>query len=125
MKKKKKEISQTENFDFMKTNKDNIENILWNTKETLPTIDDLVIRTNKIVIHAYQYIKLRFTHLYKKKKDFPTIDKEYICDVFKVLTKRKCNSGGYTEESMPKQLDVLTKFYNRSISKLCDNLKSS
>ena len=86
MKKKKKEISENiEKFDFMKTNKDNITNILWND-EHLPKINDLVYRTNQIVIHTYLFLKLYVIELYHQKKDFPKIDKEYLCDIFKVIT---------------------------------------
>lgn len=108
-----------ENFDFMKTNKDNIDNIIWD-KNILPIINDLVSRTNKIVIHTYQFLKLHFINLYTNKKAFPKIDKEYICDIFKVITKRKCNSGGYTEDNMPEQMKTLNEFYKNHYSKLID-----
>ena len=54
VKEKKKD---EENFDYMKTNKDNINNMIKD-QTILPIINDLVNRTNKIVIHAYQFIKL-------------------------------------------------------------------
>ena len=92
----KEKKKQEDNFDFMKTNKDNINNIIKDNT-ILPIINDLVHRTNKIVIHAYQFIKLYFIFLYDNKRKFPLIDKEFICNVFKVLTKRKCGSGGCTE----------------------------
>jgi len=107
VKEKKKE---DENFDYMKTNKDNINNMIKD-HTILPIINDLVNRTNKIVIHAYQFIKLYCIYQYENNIQFPVIDKEFICDVFKVLTIRKCNSGGYTEENMPIQLKCLTTFY--------------
>ncbi len=40
-----------EKFDYMKTIKNNINNVLKD-KAVLPIINDLVIRTNKIVIHV-------------------------------------------------------------------------
>jgi len=40
-----------EKFDYMKTVKNNIHNVLQD-KAILPIINDLVIRTNKIVIHS-------------------------------------------------------------------------
>jgi hypothetical protein len=52
VKEKKKD---EENFDYMKTNKDNIKNVLRDPT-ILPIINDLVNRTNKIVIHTYQFI---------------------------------------------------------------------
>ena len=104
-----------ENFDFMKTNKDNLKNIIKDNT-ILPIIEELVIRTNKIVIHAYQFLKLYLLHLYENKKSFPELTKDYISDIFKVITKRKCGSGGYTEKNMPSQLKILTNFYNSHYS---------
>ena len=104
-----------ENFDFMKTNKDNLKNIIKDNT-VLPIIEELVIRINKIVIHAYQFLKLYLLHLYENNKSFPELDKDYISDIFKVITKRKCGSGGYTEKNMPSQLKILTNFYNSHYS---------
>ena len=117
VKEKKKE---EENFDYMKTNKDNIKNVLKDPN-ILPIINDLVNRTNKIVIHAYQFIKLYFIFLYENKLKFPVIDKEFICDVFKVLTIRRCGSGGYTQDNMPGQLQELTEFYREHYSNTISN----
>jgi len=55
--KKKKNANPEDNFDFMKTTKDNLLNIIKDPT-ILPIIHDLVNRTNKIVIHAYQFLKL-------------------------------------------------------------------
>lgn len=49
---KKKE----DDYDFMKTVKDNIKNIIKD-ESTTTIINDLAIKTNKIVIHSYQFIK--------------------------------------------------------------------
>ena len=53
MKRKKDE----DNVNYMKTNKDNI---------ILPIINNLVNRTNKIIIHTYQFIKLYSIYLYER-----------------------------------------------------------
>jgi hypothetical protein len=45
----KKKKNDEENFDYMKTNKDNIKNVIRDEK-LLPLINDITIRTNKIVI---------------------------------------------------------------------------
>jgi len=124
MKKSKPKVKEKkkdeENFDYMKTNKDNIKNVLKNPN-ILPIINDLVNRTNKIVIHAYQFIKLYCIFLYENELKFPVIDKEFICDVFKVLTIRRCGSGGYTENNMPEQLQELTEFYREHYSNTISN----
>ncbi len=114
----KEKKTDTDNFDFMKTNKDNINNILINKNINLPIINDLVIRTNKIVVHSYQFLKLYFINLFKNSQTFPVLDKEFVCDVFKVVTKRKCNTGGYTDKNMPEQLKTLTNFYKNYYSKI-------
>jgi len=118
VKEKKKE---EDNVDYMKTNKDNIMNIIKDEK-ILPIINDLVNRTNKIVIHSYQFLKLYFIYLYENNQSFPILDKEYICDIFKVITKRKCGSGGYKDDKMPEQLKTLYTFYKEHYSKtITDN----
>jgi len=113
VKEKKKD---EENFDFMKTNKDNIKNVIKDNNIN-PIINELVSRTNKIVVHSYQFLKLYFIHLFNNNQPFPTLDKEFICDIFKVITKRKCNSGGYRDDNMPEQLKTLTTFYKEHYSK--------
>jgi len=119
MKKSKPKVKEKkkdeENFDYMKTNKDNIKNVLRD-ENLLSLINDLTIRTNKIIIHSYQFLKLYLLHLYENNQSFPEINKEYICDIFKVITKRKCNSGGYTNETMPEQLKTLNDFYKNHYS---------
>jgi hypothetical protein len=112
---KVKEKRNEETFDYMKTNKDNIKNIIRDER-LLPLINDLTIRTNKIVIHSYQFLKLYLIHLYENNQPFPEINKEFICDIFKVVTKRKSNTGGYTEKNMPDQLRCLTEFYKNYYS---------
>lgn len=94
----------------MKTNKDNLLNIIKD-KSIVTIINKLVLKTNKIVIHTYQFLKLYLLHLYENNNKFPLLDKEFICDIFKVITIRKCGSGGYKEDKMPDQLKELTKFY--------------
>ena len=108
-----------ENFDFMKTNKDNLKNIVKNP-ETINIINELAIKTNKIVIHAYNFIKLYCLYLYKENKPLPIFDKDYISDIFKVITIRKCGSGGYRDDNMPEQLKLLTRFYREHYKSTVD-----
>jgi hypothetical protein len=112
-KKKKDDTSKEEfeKFDYMKTIKNNINNVLKD-KATLPIINDLVIRTNKIVIHSCNFIKLYCIYLYENDLEFPLIDKNFICDVFKVVTKRKDNRGATPEKDYSELLKNLYKFYN-------------
>lgn len=124
MKKLKPKVKKKEDniikFDYMKTNKDNIMNVI-NYPAHINTINDIVVKVNKIVIHTYQFLKLYLIYLYDKKKEFPIINEDFIGYIFMVLTIRKCGSGGYTETTMPKQLKELTKFYNEHYKLLTIN----
>lgn len=111
MKRKKPKIKgDEEKFDYMKTNKDNINNIIRD-KATVTKLNDIVTNTNKIVIHAYNFIKLYCLYLYEHDKDIQTLDKEFVMDVFKAITVRQCNSGGYRDDNMPSQQKALVEFY--------------
>ena len=118
--KEKKKEDNIIKFDYMKTNKDNIMNVI-NYPVHINTINDIVVKVNKIVIHTYQFLKLYLIHLYDNKKDFPIINEDFIGYIFMVLTIRKCGSGGYTDSTMPKQLKELTKFYNEYYKPLITN----
>lgn len=109
--KKQKPKSSEENYDYMKTNKDNIKNVVRDTG-TIKRLNELVINTHKIVTHAYNFIKLYCLYLYESNNDIPTLDKEFIMGVFKAITIRQCNSGGYRDDNMPKQQKDLMEFYN-------------
>ena len=63
----KKKKDDFQNVDYMKTTKDNIKNVIRN-ENLLNNINDIVIRTNKIVIHSYQFLKLYLLDLYKNNK---------------------------------------------------------
>ena len=47
-------------------------------------------------------------YLYENNQQLP---------IFKVLTKRKCWSGGYKEDKMPEQLKTLDIFYKEHLNK--------
>ena len=121
MKKDDTTKEEFEKFDYMKTVKNNINNVLKD-KAILPIINDLVIRTNKIVIHSCNFIKLYCIYLYENDLDFPLIDKNFIRDVFKVITKRKDNRGATPEKDYSVLLKNLYKFYNEHyITTIYDN----
>ncbi len=118
--KKQKPKSDEEKFDYMKTNKDNIKNVIKDT-ETIKKLNELVINTHKIVIHAYNFIKLYCLYLYENNKKIPVLNKEFIMDVFKSITIRQCNSGGYREDNMPKQQKKLIEFYENHYKETINN----
>ena len=86
--------------------KDPLKNIIRNdsNKQFQTIIDDLTNRTNKIVCRSYQFLKLYVLHLLDNDKELPKINKEFISDIFKVITIRKSNSGAVPESKMSQQL---------------------
>ena len=95
--------------EYMKTNKDNINNIV-DDKQILTKINKLVFRTNKIVIHSYQFLKLYLCHLYEENKPFPMIDTTFISHLFKIVTTRTSKRGRKSKDL--NMLKELTDFYN-------------
>jgi hypothetical protein len=61
--KEKKKEDNIIKFDYIKTNKDNIMNVI-NYPTHINIINDIVVKINKIVIHTYQFLKLYLIHLY-------------------------------------------------------------
>lgn len=113
-------INSDEKYDFIKVNKNNIKNLIRN-KESLEKINEIVINVNKIVIHAYQFIKLYCIDLYNNNYVFPKINKEFIMDVFKVITIRKDNRGNYKDVDAPDQLLDLKIFFENHYKQTMNN----
>jgi hypothetical protein len=112
-KKRKKDIPNEENiesFDYMKTIKTNLLNVL-NNENILPIIQDLVIRTNKIVIHACQFIKLYCIHLFDNNMQLPIIDKKFITNTFIIITQRKDKRGSLSEAKYSDEMKRMKEFY--------------
>jgi len=75
-------------------------------------LSDAMIRTNKIIIHTYQFMRLWILNKYHSKLVIPTIDEDLIRMVFKSLVKdsqgpkpKGTNLGYYNE---------FTEFYNNT-----------
>lgn len=100
-----------ETFDYIKTIKTNIRHVLNDdhASETLNKINDIVLKTNKIVTHTYQFIKLYLLFLSEKCQEFPIINKQFVSDVFVTITIRK-NKQGQTSNHSEQQIN-LRQFY--------------
>ena len=99
------------NFDYMKTNKDRLTNVVKSEEimESLaPYFEDITTRTNKIVIHAYQFIKLYCSWKYKNKCAMPIINTQFVMDVFSVVSVRTENRG---RKRTSDEIDELRLFY--------------
>ena len=124
-KKKKKNEIIDEYFDYMKTNKDFMNNIiknikLSNNKTMLDILQDAVYRTNKIVIHTYNFIKLYILYLYDKDIDIPLIDIQFVKTVMKIISIRNDKRGKKPNKKTMKVINKLTKFYNKYYIKTID-----
>lgn len=111
-KKRKKDMpnEDIESFDYMKTIKTNLLNVLKD-EAILPIIQDLVIRTNKIVIHACQFIKIYCIHLFDNNMQLPIIDKKFISNVFIIITKRNDKRGSLSEDKYNDEMKRMKSFY--------------
>ena len=110
-KKPKKSNDDAEQFVLIKTIKNNITNVIQ-THNKLTHINNMVIRTNKIVFHSYQFLKLYLCHLYSENKSFPDINKNFICLLFQTVSFRKDKRGKPPAKENLETLNNLKVFYN-------------
>jgi hypothetical protein len=88
-----------------------IKNIIIDNK-SITTIFDAMMRTNKIVIQSYQFLRLWILKQYHDKKIIPEITEDTIKMSFKVLTlKSKC--GPKLKGNNAKILNEFTNFYDK------------
>jgi len=105
---------QPVNGSYIKVIKTNIKTVLneHNKNKYISILNNLVYNTNKIHSRACEFIKLYCLYLYDKNLDFPFIDKDFVSNVFKVITVRKDTSGCTKEENYSEQFKNLVQFYN-------------
>ena len=127
-------------FDYMKTNKDTLKNIIRDP-DKIEIIEDFVIRTNKIVTRAYQFIKLYLIYQYENKIKFSIINADFMRHVYNALTVKKPTKKKAPTKIVKKetklsiQKKALNDFYNDHYkytiidcepilyTNLCNNLK--
>ena len=109
VKKKKKEIIKNfiKPLDNYKTIKTTLKCILKD-KSIESELNDAIIRTNKIVILTYQFIRLYILNLYKENKDIPKINDDFVKKCFKIISKAD-NRGPKTKS------DDITYFINKCL----------
>ena len=76
-----KKLNIDKEIELFKTIKTSFKNIIHN-ELLLNNINDAIIRTNTIIIRAYQFIKLYFIKCYDENIEFPIITIEFIKKVF-------------------------------------------
>jgi len=75
-------------------------------------INDAVYRTNNIVFHTYNFIKLYILCLHKLDIDFPEIDKDFVYTVMGIVSIRKDARGRSPSKEKQKLINELVDFYN-------------
>ena len=78
---------------------------------TIQKIGDVVIMSNKIVIHTLSLMKLYFIHLYDSNKDFPIITRDLVKCFMKILCKSPTHGRKPSQETTQCK-DELRVFYN-------------
>lgn len=79
----------------------------------IPKISDAVIRSNKIVIHTLQFMKLYLLDYYINNSHLPVIDKEFITSCLKIVCSEKDDKRGRNPKAETAIIkDLLKKFYN-------------
>ena len=82
-----------------------------------PIIFDVCFRTNQIVIHTYQFLRLWILNKYHNKLDIPIITEELIKMVMNTLS-IKDNRGNKPTENNLILLDEFNKFYEEHYKNL-------
>jgi len=86
--------------------------------KTFTKINDTVVRVNKIVIDAYNFIKLYILYKYENSNVLPKIDQAFILTVFKTVTFNSDNRGRKTAQNKD-LLNELNDFYETNFKQLC------
>jgi hypothetical protein len=94
-----------------------LEKILKNSQLNKPILFDACIRTNQIVIHGYQFLRLWILHKYKNNIDIPKITFDIIKMSFNALTLND-KGGNKPQGDNLKLYDELNKFYDEHYKNL-------
>jgi hypothetical protein len=118
--KTKKDPPEKNTKEYYKSVKLPIKHILKNPDINLPKIMDAVQRSNSIVIHTLQFIKLYSFHQYENDKTLPVIDKTFINTVMKTLC-RESSTGRPAKcdiQTLKKKLKTFyDKYYQKTLYK--------
>ena len=111
--------------DYMKVIKTSVSKIIKNgeTKHGLKYLDiiqDTVYRTNKIVFHTYNFLKLYILHLYENNIKIPDIDSQFIANIMSVVSIAKTKAGSKCSGKSNALRKNLNNFFNKYYIKTID-----
>jgi len=100
--------------EFFKSVKTSLKSIMKNPDINTPKINEAVIKSNKIVIHTLQFLKLYLLHHYETTNALPTINAELVNNSMKVICGEKEEKRGKPPKKETIELkDKLSHIYKQ------------
>jgi len=109
--------------EFFKSVKTSLKSVLKHPEINTKIINDAVVKSNKIVIHTLQFLKLYLLDYYENNNNtLPIISKELINNSMKVICGEKTEKRGKPAKNETIEMkDMLTTFYNQHYKPLTQN----
>ena len=100
--------------EFFKSIKTSLKSVLKHPEINTKILNDAVVKSNKIVIHTLQFLKLYLLDYYENNNNtLPVISKELINNSMKVVCGEKTEKRGKPAKNETIEMkDILTTFYN-------------
>jgi len=109
--------------EFFKSIKTSLKNVLKHPEINTKILNDAVVKSNKIVIHTLQFLKLYLLDYYENNNQtLPLVSKELINNSMKVVCGEKTEKRGKPAKNETIEMkDILTTFYNHHYLPLTQN----
>ena len=109
--------------EFFKSTKTSLKSVLKHPEINTKILNDAVVKSNKIVIHTLQFLKLYLLDYYENhSQTLPVISKELINNSMKVVCGEKIEKRGKPPKKETVEMkDKLTTFYNQHYLPLTQN----
>lgn len=110
-------------LEFFKSIKTSLKSVLKHPEINTKILNDAVVKSNKIVIHTLQFLKLYLLDYYENNNQtLPVISKELINNSMKVVCGEKTEKRGKPAKNETIEMkDKLTTFYNQHYLQLTQN----
>jgi hypothetical protein len=110
-------------LEFFKSIKTSLKSVLKHPEINTKILNDAVVKSNKIVIHTLQFLKLYLLDYYENNNQtLPVISKELINNSMKVVCGEKTEKRGKPAKNETIEMkDTLTTFYNHHYLPLTQN----
>ena len=110
-------------LEFFKSTKTSLKSVLKHPEINTKLLNDAVVKSNKIVIHTLQFLKLYLLDYYENNNQtLPIVSKELINNSMKVVCGEKTEKRGKPPNKETIEMkDKLTTFYNQHYLPLTQN----